>query len=144
MRRAKKHYKKLIIYTLSVVFAFLGIITFWIASFKMPDLRSFDERSVSQSTKIYDRTGEILLFDINQDIKRRVIPYDQISKYIKDATVAIEDSNFYIHGGIQIKAIIRAVFANLMGGSFNQGGSTITQQVIKNSLLTSEKAISRK
>ena len=72
------------------------------------------------------------------------MPFDQISQDIKDATVAIEDTGFYTHGGIQIKAIIRAVWANLTGSSFNQGGSTITQQVIKNSLLTSEKAISRK
>ncbi len=144
MKRVKKHYKKALIYLFSLGFLILGIIAFWLSTFKMPDLKSFDDRSVAQSTKIYDRTGEILLFDLNQDIKRQVVPYDNISKYVKDATVAIEDANFYTHGGIQIKAIIRAVLANLTGGGFSQGGSTITQQVIKNSLLTSEKAISRK
>lgn len=142
--KIKRHWKKILIYTFSLGFIGLGIITFWISSFKMPDLRSFDERSVSQSTKIFDRTGEVLLFDLNQDIKREVVPYEEISKYVKNATVAIEDANFYTHGGIQIKAILRAILANLTGGSFSQGGSTITQQVIKNSLLTSEKAISRK
>jgi membrane peptidoglycan carboxypeptidase len=137
-----KHYKKALIYLLSLAFIGLGIITFWISTFKMPDLKSFEERTVSQSTKIYDRTGEILLFDVNQDIKREVVPFADISPNIKKAVVAIEDAGFYNHGGIQIKAIIRAVFDNLTGGS--GGGSTITQQVIKNSLLTSEKAISRK
>lgn len=144
MRQIKKHYKKTLIYLFSLGFISLGIIAFWVSTFKMPDLKSFEERTVSQSTKIYDRTGEILLFDLNQDIKRQVIPSAEISSYIKNAAVAIEDSAFYTHGGIQVKAIIRAIWANLTGSSFSQGGSTITQQVIKNSLLTSEKAISRK
>jgi 1A family penicillin-binding protein len=144
MYKLKPKQKKTLIYLISIAFVGLGIITFWVSTFKIPDLSSFEERSVSQSTKIYDRTGEVLLFDVNQNIKREVIPYEEISKYVKKATVAIEDENFYTHGGIQIKAIIRAVWANLTGANFSQGGSTITQQVIKNSLLTSEKAISRK
>lgn len=140
--KIKHHYKKSLLYLFSLGFVILGIIAIWISTFQMPDLRSFDERTVTQSTKIYDRTGEVLLFDVNQNIKREVVPFTDISPYIKKAVVAIEDAGFYNHGGIQIKAIIRAILANLTGGS--GGGSTITQQVIKNSLLTSEKAISRK
>lgn len=142
MRRVKKHYKKILIYAISLSFVGLGIISFWISTFQMPDLKSFEERTVSQSTKIYDRTGQVLLFDLNRDIKRKVVPLEEISAYVKNATIAIEDTDFYQHGGIKIKAIIRAVIANLTGGT--GGGSTITQQVIKNSLLTSERAISRK
>jgi 1A family penicillin-binding protein len=142
MRRIKKHHKKTLIYLASLGFISLGILTFWVSTFKMPDLRSFEDRTVSQSTKIYDRTGEILLFDLNQDIKRQVVPFEKISQYVKDATIAIEDTGFYNHGGIEIKAIIRATLAHLTGGV--GGGSTITQQVVKNSLLTSEYAISRK
>lgn len=142
--KIKKHSKKLFIYVASLCFIGLGLIAFWISTFKMPDLKSFEERTVAQSTKIYDRTGTTLLFDLNQNIKRKVVPYGEISNYIKKATVAIEDSDFYTHNGIKIKSIIRAVWANLVGGGFSQGGSTITQQVIKNSLLTSDKAISRK
>jgi 1A family penicillin-binding protein len=142
MLKLKAKQKKNLVYILSVGFIFLGIITFWISTFKVPDLSSFEERSVLQSTKIYDRTGEVLLFDLNQDIKREVVPLTEISDKIKIATIAIEDADFYNHGGIKIKAIIRAIIANLSGGT--GGGSTITQQVIKNSLLTSEKAISRK
>ena len=142
MRKLKLKQKRNLIYILSLGFIGLGIITFWISTFKIPDLKSFEERSVTQSTKIYDRTGEILLFDVNQDIKREVVPYADISDKIKKATIAIEDTDFYNHNGIKIKAIIRAIIANLTGGT--GGGSTITQQVIKNSLLTSEKAISRK
>jgi 1A family penicillin-binding protein len=142
MRKIKKHLSKVFIYLLSLGFIIFGIFAFWISTFQIPDLQSFEERTVSQSTKIYDRTGEILLFDLNQDIKRKMVSFDNISDYIKNATIAIEDANFYNHGGIQIKSIIRAIVDNLTGGA--SGGSTITQQVIKNSLLTSEKAISRK
>jgi len=139
----KKHLKTIVVSVFSFGFICLGLIAFWFSTFKVPDLKSFDDRTVAQSTKIYDRTGEILLFDVNQDIKRKVVPYEDISNYVKKATVAIEDADFYEHGGIKVTAIIRAVLSNLTGGS-TQGGSTITQQVIKNSLLTSEKVISRK
>lgn len=139
----KEHHKLLLISVLSLGFIILGSIAFWISTFEIPDLKSFGSRTVTQSTKIYDRTGKILLFDTNQNIKREVVSYDKISPYIKKATVAIEDADFFKHHGIKITSIIRAVLSNLTGGS-TQGGSTITQQVIKNSLLTSEKAVSRK
>ncbi|MFA6340765.1 MAG: penicillin-binding protein [Candidatus Paceibacterota bacterium] len=125
-------------------FVFAGFIALWISTFKMPDLSSFDTRKVAQSTKIYDRTGKILLYDVHENTKRTSVPFADISMHIKNATVAIEDAEFYQHGGIKISSFIRSVFANIMSGSFSQGGSTITQQVIKNSLLTSEKKISRK
>ena len=72
------------------------------------------------------------------------MPFDSISRYIKNATVAIEDTEFYQHGGIKFSSIIRAVLSNIISLNIGQGGSTITQQVIKNSLLTSEKTITRK
>ena len=140
--KIKRHWKKTLIYLFSLGFIGLGIIAFWVSTFKMPDLKSFDERTVSQSTKIYDRTGKVLLFDLNQDLKRQIVPFADISPNIKNAVVAIEDASFYQHGGIKITAILRAIFDNVVGGT--GGGSTITQQVIKNSLLTSEKALSRK
>lgn len=121
-----------------------SIAIIWIATLNVPDFRSFDERRVARSTKIYDRTGEVLLFDIHQDIKRTVISFEEMGDNIKNAAIAIEDEDFYKHKGVQPKAFIRALVANLKSGSFSQGGSTITQQVVKNSLLTTEKRISRK
>lgn len=119
---------------------------FWISNLTLPNLDTFDERKVVRSTKIYDRTGEILLFDFHKDITRTVIPAERISTYAKQATVAIEDNNFYQHKGIQPKAILRALVSNIKSGDIlgGQGGSTVTQQVIKNALLTREKRISRK
>jgi 1A family penicillin-binding protein len=140
----KKNPKKVFIIAIALFFVFCGFIALWISTFQMPDLNSFDTMKVTQSTKIYDRTGKILLYDVHQDTKRTVVLFENISKDIKNATVAIEDAEFYQHGGIKISSFIRAVFANIFSGSFSQGGSTITQQVIKNSLLTTEKKISRK
>jgi len=121
-----------------------GGILLWVSSFEVPDLKTFEERRIDQSTKIYDRTGEILLYDIHQDVQRTIISLEDISRHIKNATVAIEDAEFYEHNGIKPTAIFRAIFVNISEGGYSQGGSTITQQVVKNSLLTTEKKISRK
>lgn len=123
-----------------------GILLVWVATLDIPDLSSFEARRVLQSTKIYDRTGEILLYDLHQDVRRTIVPYEKISRHIKNATVAIEDDSFFEHMGVRPLAILRAALANLQGGGLlsGQGGSTITQQVIKNSLLERDKTITRK
>jgi 1A family penicillin-binding protein len=79
-------------------------------------------------------------------VRRTIVPYENISRHIKNATVAIEDDTFFQHHGIRPLAILRAVLANLQGGDLlgGQGGSTITQQVIKNSVLVQEKTLTRK
>jgi len=141
IRRKKK---QLFFSSLALLFLFCGAITIWLSTIQIPDLNSFETRKVSQSTKIYDRTGKILLYDVHQDIKRTEIPFENISMNVKNATVAIEDSEFYQHGGIKITSIIRAFFANIFSGKISQGGSTITQQVVKNSILTQDKTITRK
>ncbi len=134
-----------------IIFSVLGLILgggvlLWIATLDIPDLSSFEERRVLQSTKIYDRTGEIVLYDLHQDVKRTVVPYEKISRHIKNATVAIEDDSFFEHIGVRPLAILRAVIANLQGNKLlsGQGGSTITQQVVKNALLERDKTVTRK
>ena len=116
----------------------------WIFLIPTPDIASFSNREVTQSTRIYDRTGNVLLYDYNRDARRDVVPISQISPFIQKATIAIEDSSFYSHGGVRITSIVRAMLIDLMRGSFSQGGSTITQQVIKNTILTNEKSVVRK
>jgi 1A family penicillin-binding protein len=122
----------------------VGSIFLWVSTLKIPDLGSFDQRIVEQSTKIYDRSGEILLFDVHQGVRRTIVGFDNISLHIKNATVAIEDAEFYEHKGIKLDAITRAILVNIGARGYAQGGSTLTQQVVKNSILTSEKRISRK
>lgn len=121
-----------------------GISVLWVASLRIPALESIGERRVDESTKIYDRTGEILLYDFSQDVRRDVVPLEQISSYAQEATIAIEDKNFYEHHGFVLSSFLRAVWANLTSFSFSQGGSTITQQVVKNSILTTDKSPTRK
>jgi len=123
-----------------------GALFIWIATLEIPDLSAFEERRILQSTKIYDRTGEVLLYDLHQDVKRTIIPFEDISYHIKNATVAIEDDQFYSHWGVDLRAIVRAALSNLTAGDLlgGQGGSTITQQVIKNSILENEKRLTRK
>ena len=121
-----------------------GLFILWIASLRIPALESISERRVDQSTKIYDRTGEILLYDMSRDMRRVPVPFEDISQHIKNATIAIEDKDFYSHNGFVFSSFMRAVLVNLTTMSFSQGGSTITQQVVKNSILTMDKTPTRK
>ncbi len=130
--------------TVSLFLVITGITVIWFSTLQIPDLTAFQTRKVAQSTQIFDRTGEILLYDIHGDTKRKVIAFADISQDIKDATISVEDTDFYQHHGIQPTSIIRAVIANILQGESAQGGSTITQQVIKNSVLTKDKTITRK
>jgi len=149
MRRLRKHRHvlwSLLLLCLSFGFLSAGFMALWVSSWKLPDLSAFGSRKVSESTKIYDRTGTVLLYDLHKNTRRTVVPYIDISRNVKNATVAIEDSEFWQHRGVRITAIFRAVLTNLFQGNLlgGQGGSTITQQVVKNSLLTNEKKVSRK
>src|SRR3989338_11690957 len=139
-----KRYKNLIFLILGIFVLVVGAVIFWISLLKIPDFHSFEDRQVINSTKIYDRTGKVLLYDIHQDVKRTNIPFEEMGVNIKNATVAIEDSEFYNHGGIRITSIIRAVLNNYLSTGRTQGGSTITQQLVKNTLLTTEKSYTRK
>src|SRR3989344_2490435 len=122
----------------------MGSILLTVALTPTPDIDSFAHRQVDQSTKIYDRTGQVLLYDYNRDAKRNVVPLSSISPNLINASLAIEDSSFYAHGGIRFSSIIRAMIVDAFGGSLSQGGSTITQQVVKNTILTNKKSITRK
>ncbi|MEK7175584.1 MAG: PBP1A family penicillin-binding protein [Patescibacteria group bacterium] len=139
----KKIFKNLILFIFSIFLFFLGASAIWVSSLKIPDLSSFEDRKIINSTKIYDRTGKILLYNIHHDVKKTDINFNKMGLNIKNATVAIEDSEFYNHPGIRIKSTLRAIIANLLGTK-TQGGSTITQQLIKNTLLTQEKTYIRK
>ena len=140
----KKMFRNILLVCLSFFILIVGIFFLWVSSFRVPDLNSFTDRKVVNSTQIYDRTGKILLYDIHQDVKRIGIPFEQMGANIKNATVAIEDSEFYTHGGIRLTSIVRAVLSNLFHVGIGGGGSTITQQLVKNTLLTQKVSYIRK
>lgn len=133
-----------------VVFILSGIGIFGYFSKDLPSLEKIEKQESIQPSRIYDRTGKTLLFEIKGEQEKILVPLSEISPWLQKATVACEDSNFYRHFGLNFKAILRAVLNNfsvklgLKERKTIQGGSTITQQVIKNSLLTPERTLSRK
>lgn len=136
---------KLIILLMTAGFIFSGLLVIWFINLPLPDFDEYFKQKTSiESTKIYDRTGEILLFDVHDNIRRTVVNLSDISPNAIKATIAIEDAEFYEHKGVRIQSIIRAFLVNLRSGAVKQGGSTLTQQVVKNTLLTQEKKITRK
>jgi len=109
----------------------------------LPDPRNI---TFEQAARVYDRTGETLLYTYGSDSQVRVlVEFDQISDYSKIATIAIEDKDFYKHGGYSIPGLTRAVINNVFSpGAATQGGSTITQQFIKNALVGTDRTLTRK
>lgn len=110
----------------------------------LPDPQKIDQRRVVESTKIFDRTGKILLYDIHGEEKRTVVPLEEISSDLKMATIAAEDVNFYNHFGLDFKGIARAVWGVITRNPNAGGGSTITQQFIKKSFFSDKRSYLRK
>jgi len=108
----------------------------------LPSPKELTLRQSYQTTKIFDKNG-ILLAQIYSTQNRTLVPLSDVPKYLQEATLAIEDKNFYKHPGFDIPSIIRAINTNISGKNI-QGGSTITQQLIKSSILTPQKSLSRK
>ncbi|MBU4351033.1 penicillin-binding protein, partial [Candidatus Parcubacteria bacterium] len=110
----------------------------------LPRPEKFTEKETAQSTKIYARDGETLLYEIYGEEKRTIVPLDQISDYLKNALLASEDSDFYNHHGISFRGIARAILTDLRLLAFSQGASTISQQLVRSSYLSLEKTGERK
>jgi len=122
----------------------LVLILFIYYTWNLPQPEKFTETPFIQSTKIYDSTGKVLLYDIYGEEKREIVSFDKISDNLKHAVLSSEDYRFYQHGGIDFWGILRAVWVDLTSGTKSQGGSTITQQLIRSVYLTNQKSISRK
>jgi penicillin-binding protein 1C len=149
--KKKRGWKRVLLRLLSItgvcfavgVFAFT-LFAAWVSR-DLPDPDNLLTRDVPQSTKIFDRTGKVLLFEIHGDEKRTLVKIEEIPDFMKDATVAIEDKLFYEHHGVYWKGLVRAVFLNpLQGKPLGSGASTLTQQFVKNALLTNERSPMRK
>lgn len=110
----------------------------------LPNPGEVNKRVIAESTKIYDRTGTHLLYEVHGEEKRTVIPFADMPDVVKYATISLEDQDFYNHYGIKLTSIVRSVLKDIIELGKAQGGSTITQQFVKNSLLTNEKTLIRK
>ncbi|MEK9152957.1 MAG: transglycosylase domain-containing protein, partial [Patescibacteria group bacterium] len=121
-----------------------GIALFAYYASQLPDPEKIIARNVAETTTIYDRTGKIVLYQVHGGQKRTVVDFNDIAPTMRQATVAVEDKRFYTDRAIDLRGILRSVVTNILKGRMAQGGSTITQQFIKNSVLTPEKTYTRK
>lgn len=139
--KEKKLFKrKLLNFGLGII-GFIVLLFLWYAK-DIPTPAKLAKIQAAESTKILARNGDVL-YSTGEE-RRTVIDKNLIPQNIKQAAVAIEDPNFYKHSGVDFKGIARAVFADILNLKFSQGGSTITQQFVKNAVLTNRKSISRK
>lgn len=130
---------------IAVALFIIGTIVVAIVSRELPDPEKLSERQIAQSTKIYDRTGEHLLYEVYQDQKRTMVGLEQIAPFAVKATIAVEDKNFYTHKGVRLVSIIRAGVNNFIGRKTGSGGaSTLTQQLIKNTIVGGSHSYFRK
>jgi len=128
-----------------MLLAILGYgVIFWRYKNDLPDRQTIENMSFNQTSIIYDRTGEHILYEVHGDENRTTLPHDEIPDIIREAIISAEDDAFYSHHGIDIPGILRALKANLQGQTISQGASTITQQLARNIFLTREKTYDRK
>ena len=153
MNTIKQYYRKLVrkfpvfapkslgIWTFRIGAAGILLLSFLFIfySYNLPNPNKLLNRQVPESTKILARDGSVL-YEVHGEFNRTLVNLDQIPKDLQNATIAIEDKDFYKHGGISITGLIRSVIVDVLSGSKEQGGSTITQQFVKNAVLTREKA----
>lgn len=134
----------IVILLTNTIFLIIGIsYIFWSIILKdLPTPQDLVERKIEVSTKIYDRNNQ-LLYNIYENQNRTIVPLNRIPAHVRLATIAIEDAEFYNHPGFSVRGIIRAAIRNIKRGELT-GGSTITQQLVKNALLTPEKTVIRK
>jgi len=140
--------KKFFVFFLLVIF-FLGISSLFLFFYFFKDLPKIAELETlsfqpRESTKIFDRTGEHLLYEIYNGEKRTIVPWEKIPDSLKQATIAIEDKDFYQHPALSWKSILRAIWVNFYHRRIVQGASTITQQLARNAFLVPERSLKRK
>ena len=149
-KNLKKTYKKrnfFFLKFLGIIFAFLAIVAiiFFIYFIKdLPRPEKFSEGNIAQSTKIYDREGKELLYEICGEEKRTIISLEEMPDFLQFAVISTEDKDFFEHQGLDLKAIIRAILYDLKIRRLAQGASTITQQLIRSYFLTTQKTLKRK
>ncbi len=130
-----------IVLFLSLLLTFLVFAYFFVLK-DIPSTTRIGRTDFPQSTYIYDRNDK-LLYTIFASKNQSFVPLDKIPKHLQQATIALEDKDFYNHGAIDIRGIVRAFYFTVFKGE-TQGGSSITQQLVKNSLLTFERTLTRK
>jgi membrane peptidoglycan carboxypeptidase len=143
-RRRRNGHRKLLVVaisllgTLSLSTAAEAVDRYQTYTRDLPDPQSLSTKELAQATKIYDRNGTLLYVKHTAGVIRTVIPLAQISAQLVHATVAVEDRGFYTHHGVDFRRIVAAAIADVTHQRIQQGASTITEQLVKMSFLTSQ------
>lgn len=144
----KKNKEIFLVIRFFLFFLLIGIVTFLSLfiyySKDLPRPEKFTERPFPESTKIYDRTGTVLLYDIYGEEKRTYIKLEKTPDYLQKAIISAEDKNFYTHFGIDLEGIARSFLINIKIRKLAVGGSTLNQQLIRSSFLNLHKTAQRK
>ncbi|HEY0493304.1 MAG TPA: transglycosylase domain-containing protein [Candidatus Dormibacteraeota bacterium] len=131
-----------LIFLLALAFLLPSLLYIWAG---LPSTGNLSQARLPLSTRIYDRTGTVLLADIHQGSdRRRIVPLGQVAPSLQQAMIAVEDRSFYQHGALNLLRTGQAGLQDLLHLRFDQGGSTITQQLVKNIYLSDDRSLLRK
>ncbi|MBI3534426.1 MAG: transglycosylase domain-containing protein [Deltaproteobacteria bacterium] len=130
----------------TVLITFISVVVYWYFSKDLPKIISLPDYRPALTTQIVllDGEKETVIGELFNEVRRYLVPYEKIPEKVTRAFIAAEDDQFFVHQGINLASMLRAAVANFKAGRMAQGGSTITQQVVKSLLLTSEKSFDRK
>ncbi len=138
----KKIFQIVLLLALTVTAFSLSVFVYYAKDLPRPE--RFTERPFIEPTRIYDRTGEVILYTIYGEERRDIVSLDKIPDHLVYAVISAEDANFYGHFGVDFRGIARSILENFKKRSAAQGGSTVSQQLIRSTFLSGEKTISRK
>ncbi|HZL64709.1 MAG TPA: biosynthetic peptidoglycan transglycosylase, partial [Thermoleophilia bacterium] len=133
----------LVLLLLAIVVLGLGAGAIFALSRNLPSLESMQKNPTAVNTRIYDQHG-VLIAELHGAENRTLVSSQQIPEVMKQATVAVEDQRFYEHHGVDFQSLFRAVITDIRAGSAVQGGSTITEQYVKNAYVGNERTYTRK
>src|SRR3989304_2653952 len=143
LRKRSKIKSTIITFTTLLIITFVFIYSmYWYFTHDLPDLTKITGYKPYLTTEIYSSDGQ-LIGEFGTE-RRKLIPYEEIPPLVKNAFIAVEDKRFFEHKGVDLKRVIGALLKNIEEGEIVQGGSTITQQVVKNLVLSPERSITRK
>jgi penicillin-binding protein 1A len=148
VNRGKQNRAEIIATVLVILIAFIIIVllstlgTYWYFSHDLPDLTKITGYKPALTTEVYSSDGK-LVGEFGTE-RRRLIAYEEIPEHVRNAFIAVEDRRFFEHKGVDLRRVMGAFLKNVEEGEIVQGGSTITQQVVKNLVLSPERSVSRK
>lgn len=120
----------------------LSLFLYYTHDFPRPE--RFTRETAAQPTRIYDQTGQFLLYNVFGEENRLIVPLEEVSEYAQQAVIALEDNRFYQHRGVDARGILRAIMVDLRLRRPAEGASTISQQLIRSHFLTGERTAERK